>query len=316
MRILVTGGTGMIGSHLLEQLRCGRDQVLAFGRREHNIIEGVQYDFFDMRDTEKTARRVMAYKPELIFHAAANAAEATGEHSPIDMTSNGYNTFFNVITPAINAGSLEKFIYISTCGVYGNIPTPYVETQRPEPNDIYAVSKYANELSLKILANVYKFKYVIPRLHNVTGERQDLYDMSRNVVTLFMQLMRMGKSPKIFGDGSSTRCYTYAGDVAEMLIGCARLDDLTINIGQDTPTTINELYETIRRISGIEIDAEYHPRRPQDVDINSVDHTLAKSLGIDSTHTFEETVQKTWDWVVKQPLKIPEAKKKEIDLVI
>lgn len=313
MKILITGGTGFIGSHLLEEFKGSPHQILALGRSQKNLIEGIQYDWVDLTKVDNVKRIIETYQPEVIYHLAACSAESTGEHSPINMTTSGYNTFFNVITPAIDTGKLKKFIYVSSAAVYGNIPTPYSEDQTPEPNDIYAVTKYANELSLKILAQTYGFEYVIIRPHNVTGERQDPTDPTRNVVPMFMQLLRLGKKPKIFGDGSSVRCFTYVKDVAVALYRCLEISDTTINVGSDKPTSLKELYEKIVEVSGIQVEPDYLPPRGRDVKENTVNHVRSRFL-IDYPETsFDITIRKTWEWVNQQPLQDFIVKKKEIN---
>ena len=314
-KILISGAGGFVGSHLLEDLKQTDHEILALTRRETNLIDGVRYFKVDLRNTRRTEDLIKSFAPEVVYHLAANSKESTGEHSPIDMTTNGYNTFFNVLSASIKAGSLKKFIYTSSAAVYGNIRTPYKENQIPEPNDIYAVTKYANELSLKIMANYHKFDYVILRPHNITGERQDPTDPTRNVVTMFMQLLRLGRAPKIFGDGSSTRCYTYVKDVTKILKDCLNVKNVTINVGSDKPTTIKQLYDKIVEISGIKIDPEYLPNRGQDVTINTVDHTHARRLFKQLPEMgFDETIRKTWAYVSSQPLKDFKKVKKEIEL--
>lgn len=314
-KILITGATGFLGSHLLEEFKGSEHQILAVGRQIKNTVPEFPYWYTDLRDYQATEDMIMDFKPEIIYHLAANSRESTGEHSPIDMTTNGYNTFFNVLTAGIKAGSLKKFIYTSSAAVYGSIRTPYNEGQRPQPHDIYAISKYANELSLKVMAETYDFDYVIVRPHNITGERQDPRDPSRNVVPMFMQLLRLGKQPKIYGDGSSVRCYTYVKDVARALHDCMDLSNVIMNVGSDTPTTIQELYDTIVEVSGIEKEPEYAPARPNEVRVNTVSHeNIKKYLPSNPMTPFKETIQKTWDWVSKQPLKNFKPLKKEIEL--
>lgn len=313
MRILVTGATGFVGSHLMEDLKATDHRVMGVGTTKHNLVDGMNYNFLDLRDFEKVDNLISTYKPDTVIHLAANSRESTGEHSPIEMTTSGYNTFFNVIASAINTGKLKKFIYVSSAAVYGNLDTPYHEGQRPEPNDIYAVTKFANELSLQILAKRYKFDYVIVRPHNITGERQDPTDPTRNVVPMFMQLLRLGRAPKIFGDGKSTRCYTYVKDVTDAIVKCLDLKDKIVNVGSDKATTINELYDAVVEVSGLRVEPEYLPPRSQEVDINIVDHTHARKLFKPYKETsFKDTIQKTWDWVKEQPLREFSVKKKEI----
>lgn len=315
MKIIVTGATGFVGSHLMEEFVGSKHKVIGMGRSEKNIVPGFDYYLTSLENFADVDEIFKEQQPEVVYHLAAKSAESTGEHSPIEMTVSGYNTFFNVITAAIRTGKLKKFIYVSSAAVYGNIETPYHENQRPEPNDIYAVTKYANELSLQILAKTYGFDYVIIRPHNITGERQEYTDPTRNVVVLFMQLLRMGKKPKIFGKGTSTRCYTYVKDVTLALKNCLKVKNAILNVGSDEKTTIQQLYDEIIKVSGIKIDPEYLPERRQEVDINTVDHTHARKLFNPYPETsFKETIQKTWNWLSNQPLKPFDVKKKEIDL--
>ena len=314
MRILVTGSTGFMGSHLMEEFKGTKYTVLGLGRSKRNLISGMKYESIDLRDFKKTDKIISKFKPEVVYHLAAVSAESTGEHSPINMTTNGYNTFFNVITASIKTGKLKKFIYVSSAAVYGDIETPYHEGQQPKPKDIYAVSKYANELSLQILASVYKFKYVIIRPHNITGERQDPSDPTRNVVPMFMQLLRLGRQPKIYGNGSSKRCYTYVKDVTKALYKCLKVENKIINVGADRATSIKELYHEVVDVSGIKIDPEYLPPREHEVEINTVSHNVARKLFKIKDTSFETTITKTWKWVDKQPKKEFISKKKEINL--
>ncbi len=315
MRILITGATGFVGSHLLEEFIGSDHEILAVGRSARNLIEGFNYKFVDLKDFEKVDEMILDFKPEIVYHLAANSAESTGEHSPVEMTTAGYNTFINVLTASIKTGELKKFIYISSAAVYGNLDTPYHEEQQPKPNDIYAVTKYANELSLQIMASTYKFKYVIVRPHNITGERQDPTDPTRNVVPMFMQLLRLERKPKIFGDGSATRCFTYVKDVARALALCLDIENKIINVGSDKATSLKELYDTIVNISGINVEPEYLPPRGQDVQINTVSHEHAREVFKSYSDTpFNETITRTWDWVSKQPIKDFIVKKKEINI--
>ena len=315
MKILVTGAQGFIGSHLMEEFKGKSYTVLGIGRSKTNIIKGSKYDYVDLRDFKKTDKLVSKFAPEVVYHLAANSRESTGEHSPIEMTTSGYNTFFNVITAAIKTGKLKKFIYISSAAVYGDLQTPYHEGQVPNPKDIYAISKYANELSLQVLAKTYNFSYVIIRPHNITGERQDPTDPTRNVVPMFMQLLRLGRAPVIYGDGKSVRCYTYVKDVTRALYKCLKIDNAIVNVGADKQTSIMELYKAIRALTKIAINPEFKPARSAEVDINTVDHTHARKIFKPYKETsFPLTLKKTWTWIKTQPVKDFVRKKKEINL--
>lgn len=315
MRVLVSGSTGFVGSHLMEEFKGKKHTVLGLGRQKHNMIKGMKYEFADLRDFKKTDKIISKFKPDVVLHLAANSRESIGEHSPIEMTTSGYNTFFNVITAAIKTGKLKKFIYISSAAVYGDLQTPYHEGQVPNPKDIYAISKYANELSLQVLAKTYGFSYVIIRPHNITGERQDPTDPTRNVVPMFMQLLRLGRAPVIYGNGKSVRCYTYVKDVTRALYKCLKIDNAIVNVGADKQTSIMELYKAIRALTKIAINPEFKPARSAEVDINTVDHAHARKIFKPYKETsFPLTLKKTWTWIKTQPVKDFVRKKKEINL--
>ena len=314
MRILVTGATGFIGSHLMDKLSGLGHKVIGMGRTERHVATHATYHYVDLRDFEKASKIIRDFKPEIVFHLAANSIESSGEHSPIDMTTNNYNTFFTTLAASIQGGSLKKFIFTSSAAVYGNIRTPYMENQNPQPNDLYAIAKYANELSLLVMARTYGFSYVILRLHNVTGPRQDPTDPRRNVVTMFMQLLRLGKKPKIFGDGTSQRCYTYVDDVVAALHQSLDVNNVICNVGSDTSTTIQNLYNVIVAVSGISIEPDYEPGRDNEVELNTVDHVVSKQIYNIQSTPFADVIRKTWEWVNKQPLNNFKSFIKEIDL--
>jgi nucleoside-diphosphate-sugar epimerase len=123
----------------------------------------------------------------------------------------------------------------------------------------------------------------------------------------------MGVGPKIFGDGSSSRCYTYVKDVTGIIAKCiGRTDNLTLNVGSEKTTSIKELYEEIKKASGLNVEAQYVPERSRDVEKNSVDHTLTKELFDYEETPFDEIIADTWEWVDKQPMVMPKMKEKEI----
>lgn len=319
MKVLVTGHSGLIGSHLVDRLLAKGHEVIGVSRTNKNANPQCRNVELDLRDTARTAALIEEVAPELVYHLAANAAEGKGQFSPIDMATNGYLTFFNVITPAIRTGKLKRFVYTSSIAAYGAIDPRFLETDQPKPQDIYGISKYANELSLKVLSAVHDFEYVIARPHNVTGPRQNMSDPYRNVVTLFMNHLLKGIPYKIFGDGSMERCFSYVKDVVDVLYKCGVQENtagMTFNVGSDKAYSIQELSDTIQEITGINIPPIYVPERVQEVHTAIADHTLQNTvLGYQDT-PFKQALQETWDWVRQQgpqeykfdPLEIPNDK--------
>lgn len=313
-KILVTGGAGFIGSHLVDRLIGENHQVLVLddfsGGSISNINKSAKRENVDLRDVIHTKRIIDKFKPEIIFHLAANAAENKAQFSPIDITSRNWNTFINTLTPFINNRG-RRFVFVSSIAVYGAIQTPFKETDRPEPEDLYGVTKLACEQSLKIMSQVHGFEYVIARPHNVYGPRQNMRDPYRNVITIWMNAILRKKPWYIYGDGKQKRCFSYIDDVAQSLYKCGFEDvkGKTFNIGSDKIYTLKELSNLFNPA----YEPDFLAKRPQEVKEAIADHTLCKSiLGYNET-SLEEGIKKTWEWVKSVGPVEPEYSPLELD---
>lgn len=297
MRILITGSSGLIGSHLAEKLISQHHEVYGISRTKKNPIPGLNTYCCDLRWPKETEDIIKEIKPEIVYHLSANAAEALGQFSPINISSNGYQTFYNVLVPCINNG-MKRFVYVSSAAVYGSAIPPFREGDKCEPEDIYAVSKLSNEMSLKIMANVHGFEYVILRPHNIFGPRQNMNDPYRNVVTIFINKLLHGLPFTIYGNGNTYRCFSYVKDVTEAISKTisANVSGLIINVGSDHVITIKQLADMVQEVSEIKIPPLYLPLRPQEVSYSAVDHTLCKDkLGYTDTD-FKEALKETWEY--------------------
>lgn len=304
-KVLVTGGAGFMGSHLVDKLIEGGYKVSVVddlsGGYIENINRNAKFYNCDLRNKNKAAKIISEIKPELVYHLAANAAENKAQFSPIDITTRNYDTFLNTLVPAVNNG-MKRMVVTSSIAVYGALQTPFKESHKPEPEDLYGISKLAMEESLKVLAKVHEFEYVITRPHNVYGPRQNMRDPYRNVVTLFMNSILSDKPYYIYGDGKQRRCFSYVDDVVDALFECGfkNVSGMTFNIGSDIDYTINYLSRLIQKITGTKLKPIYLKDRPQEVKIAISDHTLAKKyLGYKDKVGFEEGIIKTWEYAKK-----------------
>ena len=304
-KILVTGGAGFIGSHLSDKLIQAGHRVsiiddLSGGKKE-NFNHKLKFYQLDLRDAQKTDKAIKIIKPEIVFHLAANAAENKAQFSPIDITSRNWNAFINTLVSALRYG-MRRFIITSSIAVYGSQQTPFKETVKGEPEDLYGVSKWAMEESLKILSKVHKFEYVITRPHNVYGPRQNMNDPYRNVVTIFMNALLKKQAFYIYGNGKQRRCFSYINDVVDAIFKCGfgNFNGMIFNIGADKDYSINELSETIQKVTKINIRPIYTNERPQEVKVAVADHAQAKKyLGYKDKTTLFEGIQKTWGYAKK-----------------
>ncbi|MDQ3008762.1 MAG: SDR family NAD(P)-dependent oxidoreductase [bacterium] len=318
-RVLVTGGAGFIGSHVVERLLKDKYKVFVIddlsGGYRHNLHEGVTFFECDLRDQQQAADIIAKIKPSTIFHLAANAAENKAQFSPIDISSRNYNAFINTLVPAIKHG-LKRFVFTSSIAVYGAGQTPFKETSLPQPEDIYGVSMLMIEKSLEILSHVHNFEYVIVRPHNVYGPQQNMRDPYRNVVTLFMNSLLRQQRYHIYGNGEQRRCFSYIDDVVDALYTTATLpvNRMTFNIGSDRDYSLNELSSAIQKVTSLTTSPIYIADRPQEVKVATADHALAiKYLGYQDSTPLTEGLTRTWQYVQRMGPQEPVYTEVELD---
>src|SRR5258708_1216242 len=309
-RVLITGGAGFIGSHLVDRFIANGYKVCIIddlsGGFKRNINPKSTFFNYDLRERGKKSNLNLdqifdSFKPEIVFHLAANAAENKAQFSPVEITSRNYDAFIRILTAAIRnkKRGFKRFIFTSSIAVYGGLQTPFKETNKPEPEDLYGISKLAAEESLKVLSKVHDFEYVITRPHNVYGPRQNMTDPYRNVVTIFMNALLKGQPYYIYGDGQQRRCFSYIDDVVDALYKCENLDvnKMIFNIGTDKDYSLNELSKVIQKVSGINIKPVYIADRPQEVKVATSDHTQSKKhLKYKDQTSLELGIQKTWEY--------------------
>lgn len=302
-KVLVTGGAGFIGSHLVDMLVQKGHQVSVIddlsGGKKENINPKAKFYLCDLRETKKTDNIIKKIKPEIVFHLAANAAENKAQFSPIDITSRNWNTFINTLVSSLNAG-MKRIVITSSIAVYGALQTPFKETDKPKPEDLYGISKLAIEEALKVLSKVHKFEYVITRSHNVYGPGQNMTDPYRNVVTIFMNALLKGEPYYIYGNGEQKRCFSYIDDVVDAIFaaGFGDFHGMTFNIGADKDYSLNELSDTVQQVTNVFIPPIYIDERPQEVKVAVADHSLAKKyLKYQDKTSLKDGIKLTWEYV-------------------
>lgn len=301
----MTGAAGFIGSHLVDKLLAEGHMVFGIddlsGGSLENVSPRCQFEKIDLQDKIATARAIEWMKPEVVYHLAANAAENKAQFSPIDITNRNVGVFLNTLVPAIKTGSLKRVVFTSSIAVYGALQTPFKETDKPEPEDIYGISKLACEQMLRVLSFVHGFEYVIARPHNVYGPRQNMRDPYRNVVAIFGNKLLKGEPYYIYGDGNQVRCFSYIDDVVKALVACLKpsVAGMTFNIGSDARYTINELSEALQEVAGHNDVPEYVADRPQEVKEAISDHSEAKKyLGYKDETSLKKGLEETWLWMM------------------
>ena len=281
MTILVTGGAGFIGSHIVEHYQ-GKSQVRVLDNLrsgfEHNL-KGFDVDFIEgsIVDRKVVAEAVKGAK--YVFHLAAMISVPESMEKPIECTEINTTGALIVLEEAAKAG-VKKLVLSSSAAIYGENPiVPKLETMLPEPKSPYAVSKLDGEYYCKIFNDAGKINTVCLRYFNVFGPRQDPKSQYAAAIPIFLNKAINDEPVTIFGDGKQTRDFIYVKDVVQANVHLATQADTTgvYNVAYGRKITINELAEKIIRLTGSESRVEHVADRPGDVkhSMANIDKILA-----------------------------------------
>jgi UDP-glucose 4-epimerase len=296
VRAAVTGGAGFIGSHVVDALVGRGDEVhvvdnLATGRRE-NLNGAATLHEHDIR--EPLDGLFAEIRPEVVVHLAAQADVGTSVDDPVlDAQVNVLGTVH--VLEAARAHDAQV-VFSSTGGaLYGECERPAREDDERRPLSPYGTSKLAGEAYLGTWNALHGARHVVLRFGNVYGPRQ-LAKLEGGVVAIFMDRLRAGEGVRIFGDGEQVRDFVYVGDVVAAVLAAFGRDGGTFNIGTGTPTSVNELFETCRRVAGVDSEAEYAAPRQGDLLRSVLDVSRAeRELGWRPTTSLEEGLRATWN---------------------
>jgi UDP-glucose 4-epimerase len=297
VRVVVTGGAGFIGSHVVETLLARGDEVhildnLSSGKRE-NIPSGARLHEADIRSD---ADRVFGEaRPEACFHLAAQAdVRVSVERPDYDADVNVLGTI-RVLEAAQQHGA--KMVFASTGGaIYGECDGPAPEDAPRRPLAPYGTSKLAGEEYLQTYNRLHGTSHVVLRYGNVYGPRQDPHGEA-GVVAIFMNRIREGGRPRIFGDGLQTRDYVYAGDVAEVTVAALASDGGVFNVGTGRETSVVDLLAGIQQVTGTDLEPEFAEPRPGELQRSVLDVSGAeRELGWRARHSLRDGLAETWAW--------------------
>lgn len=318
MAILVTGGAGYIGSHTVKELvRSGREVVvfdnLSRGHKEA-VPKDVKFEKVDILDTDLLISKLIKYEVDSIIHFAAFAYVEESVNNPELYYKNNVNGSFSLIRAAVIVG-VNKFIFSSTCSVYGNPDKiPIDEETQVNPINPYAKTKLLVENKLKEVGRVTGMKYVLLRYFNAAGDSPDgdigeSHDPEPHLIprVMYSALGKLGNL-KIYGDdyptkdGTCVRDYIHVSDLAVAHLKALEYlennnDSTIINLGTGEGYSVKEIIDEARKVTGVNIKAEISQRRAGDPATLVADNKKAKHL-LNWTPQFglKEIIQTAWNW--------------------
>ena len=294
MKILVTGGAGFIGSHIVDlALEHGHEVVivddLSTGSAK-NLNPAATFCYLNINDAALESV-LMHEKPEVVCHQAAQTNVTRSMQDPLEDARTNIRGSLNVLDKCIQA-NVKKVVYASSCAIYGDPDyLPVDEKHRVHPLSHYGVSKFTVEQYLDIYRAVHGLAFVALRYSNVFGPRQTSKGEA-GVVALFARKMLNGDQPTIFGSGSKTRSYVYVEDIARAnLIAMEAECQGIFNIGTQEQTTDQTVFDSLARELDYPDCARYEPVRPGEISHMCLDCRQARQeLGWSPEVSFAEGI--------------------------
>jgi UDP-glucose 4-epimerase len=303
---VVTGGAGFIGSAIVRALlHEGARRVVVIDNlltgNESNLDEvrpRVEFERADIRNFDEIAGIIRG--ASVVFHEAAIPSVPRSINDPVPSHDVNIDGTFNVLRAA-HEGGVGRVVYAASSSAYGDTEVlPKVETMAPRPKSPYALQKLTGEYYCSVFADVYGLETVSLRYFNVYGPRQDPSSPYSGVLSIFMKSILERCAPTIFGDGETSRDFTYVDDVAELNMKAARAAGVAgkvYNGGNGGRITLNEAWSLVQKIAGVELPARYGPERAGDVRHSQADTIAAvRDLGHAPRFSFEEGMRRTFDW--------------------
>lgn len=307
MKILVTGGAGFIGSHLVRQLMEAGDDVISLdnlstGLRE-NLPKDARLEVMDTHD-ERVEDLFREEHFDAVVHLAAQTLVSDSMTDPQnDMYQNIAGTVH--ILECCRKYGVQRVIFSSSAATYGDVDEkalPVQETLPQIPLSFYGLTKMTVEKYLALYHLAFGIHYVVLRFANVYGERQG-DGGEGGVISIFAKRLAQGKGITIFGNGKQTRDFVYAGDIARGIRMALTTEnaDTCYNLSTQEETSLNDLVDILSRITGKEITPDYGPVREGDIYRSALSNEKAvKNLHWIPEVSLEEGLKRTYEYFQKQ----------------
>ena len=304
-KVLVTGGAGFIGSHLVEALIGQGHQVnvldnLATGDMSHldSVIDSIQFFKGDTQDPQLVAEAIA--ECEVVFHQAALASVPASIEHPLESHA-ACATGTLVMLDASRKAGVRRVIYAASSSCYGDQPTMAKrEDDAMRPMSPYAAAKLTGELYCQAFYHTYGLETVGLRYFNVFGPRQDPDSPYSAVIPIFLTRMLRGDSPVVYGDGEQSRDFTYVANVIQanlLAASKAEIAGRTFNIANGVSTSLLQLIKTLNQTLNTSIHPIHESARAGDIRDSMADISAArKAIGYEPKVLFQEGIERSIDY--------------------
>ncbi len=283
-KVVVTGGLGFIGSHLIESLNENNNVIIVDNQSSGDIKNVKGFDFTkidtNLGDITQLNLENIFEGADYVFHMAAMTSVTQSVMDPIGCNEINITGTLKVLEAARKCG-VKKLVFSSSAAVYGDTESlPITEKIPINPLSPYAVAKATGELYCNVYSEIYGLPTVALRYFNVFGPRQNPESNYASVIPIFVDKILKNETPIIYGDGEQTRDFVHVKRVVEANILSAESKETGVfNIGLGKSTSINQLFEIVKNAIGKDIEPKYEDERAGEIKHSFADISKAKSIG-------------------------------------
>lgn len=307
--VLITGVAGLIGSNFARYLIDNKDvEVIGIdnfsGGQKEFVPDGIIFYQTDLLDYDQVSKIFDQHQINYIYHFAAYAAEGLSPFMRVFNYRTNLLTTTNLINNAIKH-KVKRFVFTSSMAVYGRGDPPFDENDDPSPIDPYGISKLACELDLKVAGEQHGLDWCVIRPHNVYGPQQNIWDMYRNVLGIWIYKLLNKEKLTIYSDGTQERAFSYIDDILEPLWNAGispKASRQIINLGGIHHSQLKDVANILIDIAGYGEVVHLEPRH----EVKYAYSTYQKSvdlLGFEHKTNIRDGLTKMWKWAQKEPMR-------------